>query len=358
MKKKPFSRTGSLSDAILAALACTTEKQNLDIGGLPPYPCPSATPLPTNTPNPTSLPSYPAAFQANLNYSYVDVTRSTVYVQYIAQSVGTIQLSYSGVTSDGLAWAGSGGFIQIGYAPFGSPGSAGGFPVTLPANVTTASIWVNGYSFGVNRYPYPVSSGANLSVLPAGPIYPTRADLHALSDATLYVRTNDYFLGDPIYTKGTLRVRFRVTQITAQSTTVTDLQVVRKTSTSGGLRSEHRQRRVFHLPRRPDVTSARSSRQGRDGGRRVGASLEAAKARRVTTNYDPVGLQAGQTQNFTLAAFGPVGTAYRLSYAMDSSQRGGGPSSSSRHKHRLVAERGQYDLRRAIYRSHSNAHSR
>ena len=44
----------ALTMLILAALACTAEKQNLDIGGLPQYTCPSATPVPTNTPNPAT----------------------------------------------------------------------------------------------------------------------------------------------------------------------------------------------------------------------------------------------------------------------------------------------------------------
>ncbi len=319
----------ALAMLILAALACTAEKQNLDIGGLPQYTCPSATPVPTNTPNPTSPPSYPAAFQANLNYSYVDVTRSSVFVQYIAQSVGAIQLSYSGVTDTGQPWTGSGGFIQIGYAPYGSPGSSGSYPVILPYNVTSVTIWVNGYTFGVNRYPYPVSSSPNPypCCLP-GPVYPTPVPTYTpYPTPTLYVRTNDYFLGDPIYTSGTLRVRFRVTRITGQSTTVTDLQGRPQNAYVWQIEIKNLGSVEYSVfPAGQMYVSQIVTSGGGTVDGVWGASLEAAKAAGVTTNYDPVGLQPGQTQTFTLAAFGPVGTAYRLSYAMDTSERGSGPT--------------------------------
>jgi hypothetical protein len=320
---------GAFTMLLLAALACTAEKQNLDISGLPQYTCPSATPRPTDTPRPTSLPSYPAAFQANLNYSYVDVTRSTVTVQYIAQSVAVIQLNYSGYNSDGSFWTGSGGVITIGYAPYGSPGSGGAYGVTLPYNVTSATVSVNGYSFGVSRYPYPFFTSPNPPpcCLP-GPVYPTPVPTYTpYPTPTLYVRTNDYFLGDPVYTSGTLRVRFRVTAVTGQSTSVSDLQ--------GNLQNIY----VWQLEVKNigsveyalfPVGQMYISQIVTPGGATIdgvwGASLQAAQAANVTTNYDPVGLQPGQTQTFTLAAFGPVGTVYRLSYAMDSSERGSGPT--------------------------------
>jgi hypothetical protein len=92
-------------------------------------------------------------FQANLNYSYVDVTRSIVTVQYLAQSVGNIQLNYSGVTATGQVWSGS---FSIGYAPYGAPGVIGAYPLSIPSNVNTATLTVVGgyaYTFTVTRYP-------------------------------------------------------------------------------------------------------------------------------------------------------------------------------------------------------------
>jgi hypothetical protein len=314
---------------LLAALACTASSQNLDIGGLPQYTCPSATPRPTNTPNPTSLPTYPAMFQANLNYSYVDVTRSTIVIQYIAQGIGAIQASYLGVTDSGQFWTGSGGYFTIGYAPYGAPGGSGSYGITLPSNVVNAAISVNGYSFGVTRYPYPVSSSPNPfpCCLP-GPIYPTPVPTYTpYPTPTLYARTNDYFVGDPIYTSGTVRVRFRVTDISGQSTTVPDRQ--------GNPQNIY----IWHI----DIKNVGNVEYSvfpvgqmyisqvitPGGGTSDGvwsASLEAAKAAGIPTNYDPVGLQPGQSQTFTLVAFGPVGTVYRLSYAMGVTARGGGPT--------------------------------
>jgi hypothetical protein len=298
---------------LLAVLACTATKQNLDISGLPQYTCPSATPRPTHTPYPTSMPNYPPAFQANLNYSYVDVTRSTVMVQYIAQSVGAVQLSFSGITDTGSAWV----------------GSSGSYPVTLPYNVTSATISINGYTFGVVRYPYPYFTSANPfpCCLP-GPIYPTPVPTYTPHPTpTLYVRTNDYFLGDPIYTSGTLRVRFRVTAVTGQSTSVPDLQGNPQNVYVWQLEVKNIGSVEYALF---PVGQMYISQIVTPGGTTIdgvwGASLQAAQAANVTTNYDPVGLQPGQTQTFTLAAFGPVGTVYRLSYAMDSSERGGGPT--------------------------------
>lgn len=314
---------------LLAALACTAAKQNLDISGLPQYTCPSATPRPTHTPYPTRMPTYPPAFQANLNYSYVDVTRSTVMVQYIAQSVGAVQLSFSGVTDTGTVWTGSSGVLTIGYASYGVPGSSGSYPITLPYNVTSATIAINGYTFSVVRYPYPYFTSPNPfpCCLP-GPIYPTPVPTYTpYPTPTLYVRTNDYFLGDAIYTSGTLSVRFRVTSVTGQSTTIPNLQGNPQNIYIWQLEVKNIGSVEYSLF---PVGQMYISQIVTPGGTTIdgvwGASLPAARAAHVTTNYDPVGLQPGQTQTFTLAAFGPVGTVYRLSYAMDSSQRGSGPT--------------------------------
>ena len=314
---------------LLAALACTAEKQNLDIGGLPQYTCPSATPRPTDRPFPTSMPAYPTIFQANLDYTYVDVIRSTVLIQYIAQSVGPIQISYSGIDNLGQFWPGSGGPLTIDNAPYGSPGSVGAYPVVLPFNVNSAVITINGFTFGVNHYPFPYFISPNpYPCCLAGPIYPTPVPTFTpYPTPTEYVRTNDYFLGDPVYTSGPLLVRFRVTQVTGQTVAVTDSQGNPQNVYTWQL--EIRNIGSVEYSAFP-AAQMYISQVVTPGGSTIdgvwGASLEAANAIGITTNYDPVGLAPGQTQRFTLAAFGPVGTAYRLSYAMDSSQRGTGPT--------------------------------
>jgi hypothetical protein len=314
---------------VLAALACTAEKQNLDISGLPQYICPSSTPRPTDTPFPTSLPTYPATFQANLNYNYVDVIRSTVLIQYIAQSVGPIQVSYSGIDNVGQFWPGSNGQITIGYAPSGSPGMVGAYPVVLPFNVNSAVITINGFTFGLNRFPSPYFTTPNpYPCCLAGPVYPTPVPTFTpYPTPTEYVRTNDYFLGDPVYTSGALLVRFRVTQVTGQAIAVTDRQGNPQNVYTWQLEIKNIGSVEYSaFPAAQMYISQIIAPDSSTIDGLWGASIEAAKAIGIVTNYDPVGLTPGQTQIFTLAAFGPIGTAYRLSYAMDSSQRGSGPT--------------------------------
>ncbi len=49
----------------LAILACTGATLNLQIGNLPQYTCPSATPRATDTPFPTSTPTWPTFLMYN-----------------------------------------------------------------------------------------------------------------------------------------------------------------------------------------------------------------------------------------------------------------------------------------------------
>src|SRR5260370_36598120 len=83
------------------------------VQGVPEYICPSATPVPTNTMPPPSPPYYPPSFMANLDYWWIDPTRSVVDVQYMAQNVGWVQISYQGTDSSGNFWPGSGGALFI-----------------------------------------------------------------------------------------------------------------------------------------------------------------------------------------------------------------------------------------------------
>jgi hypothetical protein len=309
-----------------AVLACAGTTDSLRIGGLPQYTCPSATPRATNTPLPTSPPTYPNAFLANLNYGYVDVIRSYVNIQYLAQSVGAIQVSYSGVTLTGTYWPGSNGWVTIGYAPFGSPGSSGSYPISIPSDVISTTITVLGgssYSFTVPRYysPFYTSPNPYPCCLP-GAIYPTPVPTYTpYPTPTPYVRMNDYFVGDPIYAvTGTLRIRFKVTEITAQNTSAGTVQVWRlEVKNIGSV--EYNLYPAAQMYVSEIVTPGGNSLVGV-----WGANLAAAEAAGITPTYDPVSLQPGQTQLFTLAAFTPDGTAYRVSYALDLTARGGGPT--------------------------------
>ncbi len=306
-----------------AILACAGTLDNLRVSDLPQYVCPSATPRLTDTPRPTSSPTYPYTFVANLDYNYVDVTRSVVMAQYLAQGVGNVQLTYSGVTAGGQLWAGS---FNIGNAPYGSPGVIGSYPLFIPSDVSSATVSVTGgysYSFVVTRYPYPLTASPNPSpcCLPS-PIYPTPVPTYTpYPTPTPYVRTNDYFLGDPVYAlTATLRIRFRVTDMAALSTPQGTVYVWRlEVKNVGSVEYDLYPAVQMYLS---EIVTA--------GGGTVngvwGPSLGAAQAAGMTPTYDPVALAPGQTQMFVLAAFGPAGTVSRVSYAMDSTARGGGPT--------------------------------
>ncbi len=54
-----------------------------------------------------------------------------------------------------------------------------------------------------------------------------------------------------------------------------------------------------------------------------GASTSAALEAGFTPQYDMADLQPGETQTFTLAAYGPRGTARRIAYVLDVTARDG-----------------------------------
>jgi hypothetical protein len=324
----------ALAMLITAVLACAGTPDSLRIDGLPQYICPSATPRPTDTPRPTSPPTYPFTFLANLDYTYVDTTRSLVNVRYLAQSVGSIQLAYSGTTSSGQPWLGSGGVLNIGYAPYGAPGITGNYPLFIPSAVTTVTLTIFGggttYAFTVTRYFYPLSGNSNpYPCCLTPPIYPTPVPTYTpYPTPTPYVRTNDYFVGDPIYAlTSTLRIRLKVTDISSVPTNALDR--------SGD--SQHIY--VWHLEIKnigqteydlfPAIQMYVSEIVTAGGGTLEGVwgpSLTAAKMAGITATYDPAVLAPGQIQTFALAAYGPAGTAYRVSYALDLTTRGSGPT--------------------------------
>lgn len=310
-------------------LACAGTPDNLRVTALPQYICPSATPRLTDTPRPTSPPQFPFTFQANLDYGYVDVGRSLVRVQYLAQSTGLVQLHYWGVTHTGAPWYGSGGALTIAYAPMGMLGVISSYPIFIPPQVVTATIQVTGgytFTFTVPRYyttlftqPQPIPC-----CLPA-PIYPTPVPTYTpYPTPTPYVRTSDYFLGDPVYVlSGTQRLRFKVTEITTLPTTTLDhrgnpqnVSVWRlEVKNIGGI--EYNLFPAAQMYVSEVVTPMGGTIQGV-----WGASLAAAAEAGITPDYDPAALLPGETRTFSLAAFAPLGTVYRLSFALDLTGRG------------------------------------
>jgi len=156
---------------VLVTLACAANAANMQIGGIPAYVCPSA------TPQPTSPPTYPPSFAANLDYFYVDSTRAIVNAQYLAQNVGWIQVSTSGTNQDGSPWFGGSGYAN--YAG-NWPGFNGSYAVFIPSSVGSASITISsdrggGYTFWVARYSSPFFASPNPPPsygLPT-PVYPT-----------------------------------------------------------------------------------------------------------------------------------------------------------------------------------------
>lgn len=304
-------------------LACAGTPDNLRVTALPQYVCPSATPRLTDTPRPTSPPAYPFAFQANLDYGYVDVTRSVVRVQYLAQGTGVVQLSYTGVTTTGAPWYGSGGTLTLAYVPAGSPGMVGSYPLLIPPQVVTTTIQITGgypFTFTVPRYasvlslpPHPIPC-----CLPA-PLYPTPVPTY-----TPYVRTGDYFVGDPVYAlTTTLRLRFKVTEVWSLPTDIQDRRGERQqvylwrleVKNIGGV--EYNLFPAAQMYVSEIITPMGGTIQGV-----WGASVGAAEEAGITPDYDLAAVLPGETRPFTLAAFAPPGTAYRLSFALDLTQRG------------------------------------
>ncbi|MBI5957304.1 MAG: hypothetical protein HY866_01120 [Chloroflexi bacterium] len=319
-----------------AALACAGEVQNLTIGDLPQYLCPSSTPRPTLTQPPTSLPTWPAYFAANVSWYQVAPNFNTIYAQWTGQSAGTVYLSFSGsMATYPYYWTGSGGYIAVDTIP--GPTQTGLYPITIPTDVTYATI--NIYASGVTGssrshsisrvyyyvYPNPLippPGGAPGSITPT-----PRPTYTPWPTPTHYVRTNDYFVGDAIYTSAQptgLRLRFRVIEIRDQPAAELDVE--------GQLQSIYLwtveiknvgsvEYDVFPAAQMYVSTITLSGGSDLDGV--WGASLAAAEEAGLMPNYEATDIQPGMTKTFTLAAYGSRGTAHRISYALDTSARDG-----------------------------------
>ncbi|GIK64266.1 MAG: hypothetical protein BroJett018_20600 [Chloroflexota bacterium] len=211
---------------MLATLACTGEltSESVTIGELPQYVCPSATPRATDTPLPTSPPTYAPYFTANLTNYQVGNNINSVTVQWLAQNAGTIYLNYSGsMTVSPFYWSGARS-LSIGYSAPNQPAQNGFYTLFIPVQVSSATLQVWAANTGspqvlsvyriignVGQFYPPPSWGA------PPPIYPTpRPTYTPYPTPTPYIRTNDYFLNDPIYTaphEQALNIRFRVTEM-------------------------------------------------------------------------------------------------------------------------------------------------
>jgi hypothetical protein len=141
------------------------------------------------------------------------------------------------------------------------------------------------------------------------------------------VRTNDYFVGDAIYTSeqpSGLRLRFRVTNIrdvpAAEPDEDGQLQSIYlwtiEIRNVGSVEYD-----VF--PAAQMYVSTITLFGGSDLEGVWGASLAAAEEAGLTPNYEATDIQPDETKTFTLAAYGPRGTAHRISYALDTSARDG-----------------------------------
>jgi len=187
-------------------LACQGSALNMTVSGVPKYVCPSAIPRPTDTPLPPDPPNYPAAFQATLDYDFIDTTRTVVNIQYLAQNVGSVTLSYVLLYTTGTMYsstpitlAATGNFagIQASYPLYLPPSSMLIYAqVNVSSSLSTATFTVSAYPFS-----YSVSPNPPPYCLPA-PIYPTpRPTYTPYPSPTPFVMIapTPFFLNDPIY---------------------------------------------------------------------------------------------------------------------------------------------------------------
>jgi hypothetical protein len=140
------------------------------------------------------------------------------------------------------------------------------------------------------------------------------------------VRTNDYFLGDAVYNySGQLKIRFILLDVRSQPAM----------KLGPGGQPQHIYQWTFEVKNRADsrveydffpAAQTYVSDILLPGGGSVqgvwGPSQAAADEAGISpNNYQVFALQPGQSQTFTVAAYGPVGTVYRIGYVLDSTQR-------------------------------------
>ncbi|MBI5929045.1 MAG: hypothetical protein HY862_07040 [Chloroflexi bacterium] len=315
-----------------AVLACSAGRDNITIADLPQYVCPSATPHPTDTPLPTSPPVYPAFFAANLPSPYFS---GMIFMRWVAQNAGTIYLRYSGqMSSFPYFWLGSNNqYLPIGFSG-GGMGGSGGYTLIVPANVHTVTISLYATNGG---FPQNFTAYRGVpSIIPApypccmpNPIYPTpRPTYTPYPTPTPYIRTNDYFTGDMVYTArqpSGLQLGFRVTHIQSiEAATVDDDSNPQSLYTwTLTIRNVGRIPYTVFPPAQMYISVIRRASGGEITGV-WGPSLEAADEAGlnfVDSTWDMQDIAPDETRTFQLAAYGPVGTPFRIAYVMNASTR-------------------------------------
>ena len=334
----------------LAALACSGEltPESVTIRGLPQYVCPSATPIPTDTPRPTSPPTYNRYFTANLSNYQMGTNWSRVRVQWIAQSTGPIYLSYSGSLSVfPFAWNGASN-LYIGFAPYNQDARSGSYTIIIPLTVDLASIQIHSSSY-VRTFSVPRINGSVTQFYPPPsnfappPIYPTpRPTTTPYPTPTPYIRTNDYFLNDPIYTdpdEAVLNIRFRVIEMESRAFQGTPTPDPPKTPIPGSsptaiyaeslyiwtfVVTNFSADQTYTLyPPAQSFVSTITLPGGATQEVLLFPTYDAARLASLSNfaGYSGHTLAPGEAVTLQLAAKGPEGTPYRVSWVMDASGR-------------------------------------
>ncbi len=330
--RKPHYLVGlAVLMGIAAIIACTAGPDNITIADLPQYVCPSATPRPTHTALPTSPPSYPPFFSANLASPYFS---GMIFIRWVAQNAGTIYLRYSGLMSSfPYVWTGSNNLaIPIGFSGSG-PGGAGGYNLLIPTSVHTIylSLYASNAPFPINFTAYrgiPPMTPAPYPCCNPAPIYPTpRPTYTPYPTPTPYIRTNDYFTGDMVYTSrqpSGLQLGFRVTQIEAREATPDEEGDPRSLYTwTLTIRNVGRIPYTVFPPAQMYISVIRRTFGGEISGV-WGPSLAAANEAGLNfadSTWDMQDIAPGASRTFRLAAYGPIGTPIRIAYVLDASTR-------------------------------------
>ncbi|MCI0713742.1 MAG: hypothetical protein L0154_26525 [Chloroflexi bacterium] len=320
---------------LLAILACATGQENLQIENAPQYVCPSATPRPTHTLPPADPPTYPAYFQANLASTYYQ-SIGPITLQLAMQNAGAIYASYRGARlNPPYVWEGTNGqFITI--ATSSTLPSTGDWYLFVPSDVyrvdfTLYSQQAPGLHLLTAYQSSTFSTAQPPLCCPPSPIEPTlRPTNTPYPTPTPYVRTNDYFVGDIVYTDESpsgLQLGFRMLNIRSEPLPPvpgSDPQALHiwtiEISNIGDIPY------TLFPPAQMYVSVVQDGATETSGV--WGPSLAAAQAADLDFNYmtwDFQEILPGQEITLTLAAFGPPGTAYKVSYALDGSQRGDDP---------------------------------
>jgi hypothetical protein len=323
---------------LVTTIACAGTVQSLRVDGLPQYICPSSTPQPTHTQPPTSDPIYLPYFVSNLSWHQVAPNFNVILAQWNGQSAGTVYASYSGsMNTYPYYWTGSSGYIPVSTIP--GPTQQGVYAIVIPLDVVavTISVYASGVSDSMQYYSVVrVFYDIYPTLIPPpsdapGSITPTpRPTYTPWPTPTEYVRTNDYFVGDAIYTPeqpSGLRLRFRVTNIRQVDTAERDKQGQFQSIFIWDFEVKNIGSVEYDLfPAGQMYVSTITLPSGLEQNGVWGASLAAAEEAGLTPNYDLTDIQPDETKTFTLAAYGPRGTARRISYILDVTERDDGIS--------------------------------